>query len=84
MREYFNSGSRAEQDRKKLQLIADNDQLFPLMREADLAALESFATNKLGLNRAMLEWPVDLPGRTRHIYRRNGIEESYWPEALRI
>jgi len=65
-------------------LIADNEVLFPLMREADRAALENFALDKLGLNRAMLEWPVDLPGRTRHIYRQIGIEESYWPEALRL
>ena len=24
-----------------------------------------------------------VPARTRHIYRQIGIEESYWPEALR-
>lgn len=83
MREYLNSGAREEQDRKKRNLIADNDQLFPLMREADLATLENFALNKLGLTRSILEWPVDLPARTRHIYRQVGIEESYWPEALR-
>jgi hypothetical protein len=83
MREYLNSGPRDEQERRKRQLIADNEQLFPLMREADLAALENFALNKLGLNRAMLEWPVDLPDRTRHIYRAIGIEQSYWPETLR-
>ncbi len=83
MREYLNSGPRAEQERKKRQLIADNEQLFPLMRAADLASLENFAINKLGLSRAMLEWPIDLPARTRHIYRQIGIEESYWPEALR-
>ena len=53
------------------------------MREADLAALENFALNKLGLNRSTLEWPVDLAARTRHIYRQIGVEESYWPEALR-
>jgi len=84
MREYLNSGPRNEQERRKRQLIADNEQLFPLMREADLAALENFALNKLGLSRAMLEWPVGLPNRTRHIYRAIGIEESYWPEALRL
>lgn len=82
MREYFNSGGAEEQDRKKRQLIIDNEQLFPLMREADLGALTNFAVNKLGLDRAMLEWPVDLAGRTRHIYREIGIEESYWSEAI--
>jgi hypothetical protein len=83
MRDYLNLCAPAEQERRKRRLIEDNEQLFPLMREADLAALESFAVNKLGLNRATLEWKVDLPARTRHIYRQIGIEESYWPEALR-
>jgi hypothetical protein len=83
MREYLNRGPVEEQERKKRQLIADNEQLFPLMREADLAALENFALNQLGLERAILEWPVDLPGRTRHIYQQIGIEESYWPRDLR-
>lgn len=83
MREYLNSGPSDARERKKRQLIADNERLFPLMREADLAALEKFTINKLWLNRSTIEWPVDLPGRTRHIYRRIGIEESYWPEALR-
>lgn len=84
MREYLNNGSREEQARKKRQLIADNAQLFPLMREADRVALENFAINKLGLDRAMLEWPVDLPGRTRHIYRQIGLEESLWRQELRL
>lgn len=83
IREYLNSGPREERQRRKRQLIADNEQLFPLMREADLAALENFALSKLGLRREMIEWPVDLPNRTRHIYRQIGIEESYWPDALR-
>ena len=84
MREYLNSGPREEQERKKLQMIADDNQLSPLMREADLAALEGFAINKLGLSRELLEWPVDLLGRRRHVYRQIGIEESYWPQALRL
>ena len=83
MREYLNSGSHDEQDRRKRKLIADNEQLFPLMREADLAALENFAINKLGLDRAMLEWPTNLSARTRYIYELIGLEESYWPETLR-
>ena len=82
MHDYLNLCPREERERRKRQLIEDNEQLFPLMREADLAALEGFAINKLGLDRSMVEWPVDLPARTRHIYRRIGIEESYWREAL--
>lgn len=83
MREYFNSGTAEEQDRKQRQLVADDQQLFPLMREADLAKLTNFAVDKLGLDPAMLGWPVDLPDRTRHIYRQIGVGESYWPQALR-
>jgi hypothetical protein len=83
MHDYLNLCPSEEQERRKRQLIDDNEQLFPLMREADLAALEGFAINKLGLDRSVIEWTVDLPARTRHIYRQIGIEESYWPEALR-
>ncbi len=83
MRDYLNLGPPAEQERRKRQLIEDNDELFPLMREADVAALEGFAINKLGLDRSTVEWEIDLPARTRHIYRQIGIEESYWPDALR-
>ncbi len=83
MHDYLNLCAHQEQVRRKRQLIEDNEQLFPLMREADLAALEGFAINTLGLDRSMVEWPVDLSSRTRHIYRHIGIEESYWPEALR-
>ena len=64
-------------------MIEDNAQLFPLMREADVAALENFAVNKLGLDRSSVEWESDLPARTRHIYKQIGIEKSYWPDALR-
>src|ERR1022692_3699014 len=77
MHDYLNLCPHEEQERRKRQLIEDNEQLFPLMREADLAALERFAINKLGLDRSTVEWAVDLPGRTRHIYRHIGIEESY-------
>jgi hypothetical protein len=83
MRDYLNLCPRPEQERRKRQLIEDNQQLFPLMREADVAALERFAINKLGLDRSTIEWEIDLPARTRHIYRQIGIEESYWPETLR-
>ena len=83
MRDYLNLCPRAEQERRKRQMIADNEQLFPLMREADVTALQNFAINKLGLDRSAIEWEADLPARTRHVYRQIGIEESYWPEALR-
>jgi len=83
MRDYLNLCPRPEQERRKRQMIEDNQQLFPLMREADVAALEGFAINKLGLDRSTAQWQADLPARTRYIYRQIGIEESYWPEALR-
>jgi hypothetical protein len=83
MQEYFNSGSSAEQDRKKRQLIDDDDRLFALMREADVARLTNFAVAKLGLEASMLVWPIDLNERRRYAYRLIGIEETYWPVALR-
>ena len=83
MRDYLNLCPPAEQERRKHRMIEDNAQLFPLMREADVAALENFAVNKLGLDRSSVEWESDLPARTRHIYKQIGIEKSYWPDALR-
>ena len=83
MRDYLNLCPPAEQERRKRQMIEDNGQLFPLMREADVSALKNFAVNKLGLERSSVEWESDLPARTCHIYSRIEIEESYWPDALR-
>ena len=83
MHDYLNLCLPAEQERRKHQLIEDNAKLFPLMRDADVAALERFAVNKLGLDRSTVAWEADLPARTRHIYRQIGIEESYWPDTLR-
>jgi hypothetical protein len=51
IREYLNSGPREEQERRKRPLIANNRKLFPLMREADSAALENLALNEPGLKR---------------------------------
>lgn len=82
MREYLNSGGGVERERKKRAMVADNQALFASMRTADTAALESFAVNRLGLDRAAVEWQCDLAARTRYLYRAIGIEESYWPASL--
>jgi hypothetical protein len=70
-------------DLKKRQLLAGDDQHFPLMREAEVAKLTNLAVGKLGLEASMLAWPVDLKQSRRYAYRLIGIQESYWPAALR-
>ena len=83
MREYFNSGTPAECDAKKRQLVADNEELIGTMLRDDHAAMERFLIERLGLERDAFAWPANIPERTRHIYHLIGIEQSYWPEHLR-
>ena len=83
MHEYLHSGPPHEQDRRKHQLVADNEELLGTMLEINRQNAERFLVGKLGLNPAVMEAFAHIPDRTRFIYRTIGIEEAYWPTSLR-
>jgi hypothetical protein len=79
MREYLHSGSLEEQERRKRQFVADNDELMETHLALNRNNAESFLLGKLGLDPSVMEAFAHLPERTQFIYRTIGIEEEYWP-----
>ncbi len=84
MHDYLNSGPTEEQDRKKRQMVADNEILLETMLEANRRNAEAFLVNRLGLDASVMQAFAQIPQRTRFIFNRIGIEASYWPSYLRI
>ncbi len=83
MREYVHSGTSEEQDRRKRQMVADNETLLETAMEANRRNAETFVVGKLGMDPSVMEAFTHIPERTRYIFRTIGIEEHYWPQYLR-
>ena len=83
MREYLHSGTPEEQDRRKRQMVADNETLLETALAANRRNAETFVVGKLGMDSSVMEAFAHIPERTRFIFRTIGIEEHYWPEYLK-
>jgi hypothetical protein len=83
MRDYLHSGTPEEQDRRKRQMVADNETLLETALSANRRNAETFIVGKLGMDPAVMAAFAHIPERTRFIFRTIGIEESYWPQYLR-
>lgn len=83
MREYVHSGTPEEQDRRKRQMVADNETLLATALESNRRNAETFVVGKLGMDPTVMEAFAHIPERTRFIFRTIGIEESYWPQYLK-
>ena len=83
MRDYLHSGPFEEQDRRKRQMIDDNETLLATALASNRKNAETFLIGKLGMDPGVMEAFAYIPERTRFIFRTIGIEESYWPEYLR-
>ena len=83
MREYLTTGPPEQQDRRKRQLVADNEELLATWLEFNRKNNEEFLVGRLGLDPAVLDVYAGVPERTRFIYRTIGIDESYWPAYLK-
>lgn len=83
MREYLHGGSLEEQDRRKRQFVADNDELMETHLALNRKNAETFLLGRLDLDPSVMKAFAHLPERTQFIYRTIGIEESYWPRWMR-
>ena len=83
MREYLHSGVPEEQDRRKRQMVADNETLLETALAANRKNAETFVVGKLGMDPTVMEAFAHVPERTRYIFQTIGIEEQYWPEYLK-
>ena len=77
------SGTPEEQDRRKRQMVADNETLLETALESNRRNAETFVVGKLGMDPAVMAAFAHIPERTRFIYGAIGIEEHYWPQYLR-
>ena len=84
MREYLHTGTPEEQDRRKRQMVADNEELLENMLALNRKSAEDYLIAKIGLDPSVMEAFAHIPERTRFIYQTIGIEESYWPDYLRV
>ena len=83
MREYLHSGTPEQQDRRKRQLVEDNETLLETMLDSNRKNAESFVVGKLGIDPSVLEAFAHIPERTRFIFQTIGLEQDYWPAYLR-
>ena len=83
MREYLHTGTPEEQDRRKRQMVKDNEELLEDMLALNRKSAEDYLIARIGLDPSVMEAFAHIPERTRFIYQTIGIEEHYWPSYLR-
>lgn len=83
MKTYLHTGTPEEQDRRKKQLIEDNEIMLESVVQPAYKNAKDFAVGRLGMDPKVLYGYEHLDTRTRYILRSIGIEESYWPAYLK-
>jgi hypothetical protein len=83
IKEYLHTGTSEEQDRRKLQMVADDQYLLERAVHPAHENAKQFAVGRLGMDPEVLYGYEHLDERTRYIYRTVGIDESYWPAYLK-
>lgn len=83
MREYLHDGTPDEQDRRKRQMVADNQQLIEAMIIPAYRNARDFAVGRLGMDPSVLWGYEHLDRRTRFLFDAIGVQEGYWPDYLR-
>lgn len=83
IKEYLHTGTPEEQDRRKRQMVADNEILLEAAVQPAYKNAKEFVVGRLGQDPAVLYGYEHLDERTRYIFGAIGIEESYWPAYLK-
>lgn len=81
--QYLHSGTGDAQDRKKRQMVRDNELLLETVLHPAHANAREYAVGRLGMDASVLWGYERVDERTRYILHKIGIEESYWPAYLR-
>lgn len=84
MKEYLHTGTPEEQDRRKRQLVADNEILLEAAVQPAYQNAKEFVVGRLGQDPAVLYGYEHLDERTHYLFRTLGIEDSYWPAYLKL
>ena len=82
IKEYLHTGTPEEQDRRKRQMVADNEILLEAAVQPAYQNAKEFVVGRLGQDPVVLYGYEHLDERTRYIFRTIRIEEDYWPAYL--